>query len=99
MQEILGGYAFYWLPELSESFGSFKTYAFAVLNDDGSIPTNLYEGGNLPPQTLLIAKMRLGVGTNPTHYLQVYRADKSHTEYSGRDFGVILEQFKAYTSN
>ena len=99
LQEILGGYAFYWLPELSESFGSFKTYAFAVLNDDGSIPTNLYEGGNLPPQTLLIAKMRLGVGTNPTHYLQVYRADKSHTEYSGRDFGVILEQFKAYTSN
>ncbi len=43
--------------------------------------------------------MRLGVGINPTHFLQVYRADKSHTEYSGRDFGVILEQFKAYTSN
>ena len=57
------------------------------------------EGGNLPPQTLLIAKMRLGVGINPTHFLQVYRADKSHTEYAGRDFGVILEQFKAYTSN
>ena len=90
---------FYWLPELSESFGSFKTYAFAVLMMMVASQLIYMKVGIYRHKLLLIAKMRLGVGINPTHFLQVYRADKSHTEYVGRDFGVILEQFKAYTSN
>ena len=95
MKKVVGGYYYSLIYELSNQ-GNVPSLAFAVWNQNGTALISRQETG-LNDGELLTAHVRK-VGGRLEFYLEVYRADYSHTAYAGKAYNKVLDNFKAFVS-